>query len=331
MIDFNGIFFRGGNTDNFKSSVDSYIFFDDVVYEENASTGGGGPQPNTPPTVSFQNPSQNVTLSSDVNQFEVAVNATDSDGSIQNVKLYVDNQLLREEINAPYEWGHTGAPNPNELISLFQPGKTYTLKAEAIDNDGAKASTTINVTMNAENQSTLLHDAYLQTGVGYNTTDLRVESGASRISYMIFDLSDVEGVVQEATLELAVGADAGQGEVHIYQGLSSNWEENNLSNNNRPEKGNLLATKNESYNIGETYTWNLNGITMTDKLCLIVEQISGNDVSFWSKEGSVAPILIYNEDDTVLNVNSVVADSTNNIIMYPNPAKRYILLEFITF
>ncbi|MAQ75930.1 MAG: hypothetical protein CL613_06320 [Aquimarina sp.] len=95
--------------------------------------------PNQKPIISFINPSSNEVNVETGYDLQVLVNASDADGTIANVKLYLDNQLIRQENSAPYEWGHDEA-NAEELNGLG--AGIYTFKAVAIDNEGATAEDT---------------------------------------------------------------------------------------------------------------------------------------------------------------------------------------------
>ncbi|GAA4278328.1 Ig-like domain-containing protein [Aquimarina mytili] len=96
------------------------------------------PPQNQKPSISFASPSGNMTVQEGYSSFKVTVNASDSDGSVSNVKLYVDGNFVRQEVNAPYTWGNGN--NTNELLGLSI--GNHTIKAEATDNDGAKAEAT---------------------------------------------------------------------------------------------------------------------------------------------------------------------------------------------
>lgn len=99
---------------------------------------------NQSPTVNFTSPSGNLTVSENYS-LQVDVNARDSDGNIDNVKLYIDNELVRQENFAPYNWGHSGSPNANEVNGLS--AGTHTFKAVARDNDGATSQRTFVLTV----------------------------------------------------------------------------------------------------------------------------------------------------------------------------------------
>ncbi|MBQ4819519.1 cellulase family glycosylhydrolase [Aquimarina sp. MMG016] len=105
-------------------------------------TGG-----NQAPVVSFDSPSGNIAVDEGYSLY-VKVNASDSDGTIANVKLYIDNNFVRQENFDPYEWGHAASPNPNEVNNL--PVGTHIFKAEATDNEGTTSETTFTLTVKSE-------------------------------------------------------------------------------------------------------------------------------------------------------------------------------------
>jgi hypothetical protein len=105
--------------------------------------------PNIPPTVSIADPVNGaiVFVGTDLS---VLANASDSDGSVANVKLYVNNQLVRQEGVSPFEWGLAGQ---NDVLLQNLAVGTYTLKAVATDNAGA-VTTAILVTVTVTNATT---------------------------------------------------------------------------------------------------------------------------------------------------------------------------------
>ncbi|AXT52122.1 T9SS C-terminal target domain-containing protein [Aquimarina sp. BL5] len=100
--------------------------------------GGGN---NTGPNTSFTTPSNNATFSAPAT-VEAIVTATDSDG-VSNVRLYLNNSFIRQENVTPYTWNNNN--QDNALKNL--PEGSYTLKAEATDNKGAKTTKTISFTV----------------------------------------------------------------------------------------------------------------------------------------------------------------------------------------
>ncbi|NJL75328.1 MAG: hypothetical protein HC892_10135 [Saprospiraceae bacterium] len=95
---------------------------------------------NTAPSVAFISPLNGQSFPEGTT-LTVNVNATDSDGAVANVRLFLNEQLVRQDISAPYQWGFNDA-----LLQNLRAG-TYTLRAVAMDNNGltGETSVTINV------------------------------------------------------------------------------------------------------------------------------------------------------------------------------------------
>lgn len=133
-----------------------------------------------------------------------------------------------------------------------------------------------------------IHDAYLQGngGTRFNTDVLRVEQN-NRVSYLMFDISNIGGTITDANLEMTVAADPGNGTITVEEGDSNNWTEDNLSNSNKPNSVSTLASLNQSYTSNDSYTWNVGAISSNDGFySMIVAHSNGNDVSFKSYENS---------------------------------------------
>lgn len=92
-----------------------------------------------PPDVFFNEPADGTTFLLGEN-FAVQVAASDRDGSVANVKLNLDGQLVRQENGAPYDWSTGADAALNELMV-----GSYTLEAVAEDNDGQTASMAITI------------------------------------------------------------------------------------------------------------------------------------------------------------------------------------------
>jgi len=102
---------------------------------------------NDAPSVVFDTPNnmQDFPVGTDL---YVKVDASDSDGSVTQVDLYLDDQFVRSEGVAPYEWGDPNQSNDTPLQNM-QAG-TYNLKAIATDNEGATSETEITITVSEE-------------------------------------------------------------------------------------------------------------------------------------------------------------------------------------
>ncbi|AXT58947.1 DUF5060 domain-containing protein [Aquimarina sp. AD10] len=103
------------------------------------------PNENIPPAVSFSSPTGNISVQEGYSDFKVVANASDSDGSISNVKLYIDNNFIRQENIAPYEWGHDGSPYPGEVTNLS--AGDHIFKVVATDNDASTAEASFILTV----------------------------------------------------------------------------------------------------------------------------------------------------------------------------------------
>ncbi|AUC74935.1 cellulase family glycosylhydrolase [Olleya sp. Bg11-27] len=102
---------------------------------------------NEAPTLSFQSPVNDITLVEGYN-LQIEVIANDTDGTIDNVKLFIDNNLVRQINVTTYKWGHSESPNTEELNGLLE--GTYIFKAVATDNEGASSETQFTLTVIAE-------------------------------------------------------------------------------------------------------------------------------------------------------------------------------------
>ena len=175
-----------------------------------------------------------------------------------------------------------------------------------------------------------IHDAYLQGVTPYNNTLLRVEAN-NRVGYLMYDLSSINGLISEASLKLTCNGDAGNGNININLGNGNNWTENNLSIANSPLAGDFLASKNTTYAIGSTYTWDLDASAINGggNVSFVVTHTSGNDVAFATKENSAtSPQLVltytpnYNNYARIATVEQpeikeVLQEKQASI--YPNP------------
>ncbi len=154
-----------------------------------------------------------------------------------------------------------------------------------------------------------IQDAYLQGTTLFNTNVLRVENG-NRVSYMMFDLSNINGTITSVDLEFTVDTDGGDGDINVELGDNNNWTETNLSTANKPNTNGLLGQFVGTYAVQTTYSTSLSNINTGGLLTLIITHLNGNDVSFKSKEnGGASPRLIVNLEE---NNNPPVACNDGN-------------------
>jgi chitodextrinase len=171
-----------------------------------------------------------------------------------------------------------------------------------------------------------IHDAYIQGNTGNNNNLIRVESG-NREGYLMFDLSSVNGQISAVDLVLTCTSDAGSGNINISKGSHNNWTETNISGTNKPAADGLLASKNVTYSVGNSYTWSLNAslITIGDKLSLIATHTSGNDVAFSSKENTNGPKLVVTYLGTKRATEEIAFSA--DFELYPNPVNGEFTIE----
>ncbi|AKA36083.1 DUF7594 domain-containing protein [Flagellimonas lutaonensis] len=170
-----------------------------------------------------------------------------------------------------------------------------------------------------------VQDAYVQDGQGYDVDIIRIENGR-RKSYLTFDLSEVNGPIEDAKLVLTVSQDAGYGTFEAYEGSDTDWTEETLNQSNAPQE-NLLLGSTIVYD-GESYfqiDLNANDL-IGDLTNIVLIQRDGNDIAVASRENvaDVVPKLTLTylgtpengdqnaEENTDNNDNSGSDDSNNN-------------------
>lgn len=128
------------------------------------------------------------------------------------------------------------------------------------------------------------NDAYLQDTQGHDKSIIRLEEDF-RTSYLMFDLSQINGPIIEATLQLSVDSDEGDGIINIHKGISNDWSEENLNENNASSIGAKLGQLNKEYTIGSPEKLSLNATELQAEITtIILKHSTGNDLAFASKE-----------------------------------------------
>lgn len=100
---------------------------------------------NLPPSVSFEYPENKDTFSSG-REIGVIAEASDIDGSVAVVSLYANGVLVRDESEAPYEWGISNEGQDDARLSSLPEGK-HVLTLVATDTSGLTAETSIIITI----------------------------------------------------------------------------------------------------------------------------------------------------------------------------------------
>lgn len=128
------------------------------------------------------------------------------------------------------------------------------------------------------------NDAYLQNEQGHDRSIIRLQEDY-RTSYLMFDLSDVNGAITEAVLQFSIDSDEGDGAIDVHKGVSTDWTEETLTINSAPGLNTRLATINKAYKVGapEKVALDANNLT-AEVTTLIMTHSTGNDLAFASKE-----------------------------------------------
>ena len=97
------------------------------------------PPENDPPIVSFQTPN-NGQMFMIGNEIYINASASDTDGTVSNVKLYLNGDFVRTENQSPYEWNSS---NDSILGDLWV--GSHGLRVVATDDDGATGDASITI------------------------------------------------------------------------------------------------------------------------------------------------------------------------------------------
>ncbi|MFK7813671.1 MAG: BspA family leucine-rich repeat surface protein, partial [Maribacter sp.] len=137
---------------------------------------------------------------------------------------------------------------------------------------------------------------------------LRAEQGNREI-YLKYDLSSFGSSIAEATLQMQIASDPGNGTLQVFLGSNSNWTETGLNGSNKPAAvGNALASISGTHSLGQIKTWNLDASRLTGggEITLIVKHSNGNDVAFASDETNQAPQLSISSGGVLVpKINSI--------------------------
>ncbi|WP_010180565.1 Ig-like domain-containing protein [Aquimarina agarilytica] len=176
----------------------------------------------------------------------VEVLASDADGSISNVKLYVNGKFLRQENFAPYEWGGN---NDKSLVNLKK--GNYTLKAIATDNKNATSTTQVDIRVgettpiNKTNSIPLGKTIWLKANDGkgdYVVAEKNINTSPLRANRN-----------RLGTWEQFIVEDAGNGKVFLKAKANNKYVQAKIN-----EESQILASTNNKRG-WETFTWESKG------------------------------------------------------------------------
>ena len=184
------------------------------------------------------------------------------------------------------------------LSGLVLSSFTSCSKDIILDDTEALQATKLTATTSNSVTLTPIQDAYLKGNIRYNTSILGVSENL-RDSYLMFDLSQIDGEITSAALEFTVSQHAGDGMTKVYYGTHSSWAENSLSPQNRPQASTFIGKIDRSYNIGNTVRINLLTSRFSKgKNSLVLWHENGHGYTFASKESSTPPKLVVTYSST---------------------------------
>ncbi|MEP3209511.1 MAG: DNRLRE domain-containing protein [Maribacter sp.] len=128
------------------------------------------------------------------------------------------------------------------------------------------------------------NDAYIQDDAGHDKSIVRLQEDY-RTSYLMFDLSEINGPITNAVLQFSIDSDEGDGSIAIHKGQDTEWSEENLTINNAPGLQNQLASINKEYKVGSPEKVTLDATNLKAEITsLVMVHSTGNDLAFASKE-----------------------------------------------
>lgn len=127
---------------------------------------------NVPPTISFLSPENGDTISTG-EAVTFTVDARDTDGAINRVEFYIDNALVLEDGEKPFEYTWTSAEGPHEII------------ARTFDERNASDADTINIMV-------MLLDQVRDRANRAGTINIYPNPATSEIRLQIQDLSELK-------------------------------------------------------------------------------------------------------------------------------------------
>ncbi len=135
----------------------SYQYYVELLDGENvvASIGdkpslNNEPIVNNKPSISFKDVNDDLITVTAGNSIDIEVLASDSDGTIDNVKLYIDDNFIRQESVFPYQWD----ADRDTVLSNLEEGE-YMIRAEATDNKDAVSEIELKLVVTSRGDSLL--------------------------------------------------------------------------------------------------------------------------------------------------------------------------------
>ncbi|NJL73860.1 MAG: hypothetical protein HC892_01305 [Saprospiraceae bacterium] len=291
-----------------------------IVFTVTATTA------NTAPTVNFVTPNNQQVFNEGTNLF-VKIDATDNDGAVVGVQLYLNEVIVRDDTSAPFEWGND--PSADPLLQNLKAGN-YTLRAVARDDDGATNESTIRI------EVITVGGNFLPVVSFATPTDGQVFPAGSNI-YVRVNATDSDGTVSNVRLNLN-GSFIRRESLAPYE-----WGDPAQSNdtplyNLAPGQYQLsaIAFDNAGGRSTATITITVSNSANDDNSSL--GRMNNSSNLLWVQE--VLPnVLGLEEDDNEIEENADILESrsqtldlvsgTSMILVYPNPTDKLLTIAFL--
>jgi len=301
-----------GSSDMTESTGGSTQTADDLAAptQEETSSENPLPEPASQPTLRFVGLADNDILTT-VENFGVEVVAED-DGSIENVSLYLDNDLVRVESFMPYLWG---APNEvafaREVDGAFFSARLtngeHQLRAVVVDNDGLISEQSITINIATENTLVIDSEEGNETPSTNTPPDNSTENDTNNSQTMDLSLaSRVSGVAP-----LSVHFDSGY-ENENFHNYHFEWDFGDTEAGFNAHNG---LNKNNDTGPISAYLYERPG---TYNVTLTIRNASG------IVERKLTTITVTNADFVFSGTNTKCIAKENNFIACPQGAEQLI-------
>ncbi|MEM0994155.1 MAG: DNRLRE domain-containing protein [Bacteroidota bacterium] len=168
-------------------------------------------------------------------------------------------------------------------------------------------------------------DLYVQNGNFRNTDQLQLKFTKQR-TILKFDLSQIEGTIKRARLEITSKERTFISDIDIVKGDKNDWTESNINSSNQPANAGtigLIEGPAGGFQPNVTYSAALDFSTIdTEYLSLILYRASGRSQSGWSsinafypresEEAAYRPKLILTVDDAIKDDDDGDDDNTDD-------------------
>lgn len=176
--------FHGGGSSAWAPGNTSYIWYDDVKIAKSKADVVNSITTPTPPKGTFTLPTVS-TVTEGYAQMEVRVEPENKE-NISKVVLKIDGKIIREEVNHPFEWGHT--EEFRDETRLLGAG-VHDLEAVITNKQGLSTTITKSITVNP---MVGLQDEYgSKIDLFPNPSKSGVFHVSKSVSYQVFSLSGV--------------------------------------------------------------------------------------------------------------------------------------------